>query len=44
MKRKAFWALLAAGMTVVSTGPVRAQSEKISLAGIWKETVTFDGS
>jgi hypothetical protein len=42
MKRKAVLALLAVGMTVVSTGPVRAQSEKISLVGIWKETVKFD--
>lgn len=41
MKRKAFLALLAVGMTVVSTGLVRAQSEKNSLAGIWEETVTF---
>jgi hypothetical protein len=53
MKRKALWALLAAGITVVSTGLVRAQSEenaeseknpqseKNSLAGIWEETVTF---
>jgi hypothetical protein len=39
MKRKAFWALLAAGMTVVSTGFVSAQSD--SLAGIWEEIVTF---
>jgi hypothetical protein len=39
MKRKAFWALLAAGMTVVSTGLVSAQSD--SLAGIWEEIVTF---
>jgi hypothetical protein len=41
MKRTAFLALLAAGMTAVSTGPVRAQSEKNSLVGIWLETVTF---
>ena len=41
IKRKAFWALLAAGMTVVSTGLVRAQSEKNSLVGIWQEDVTF---
>jgi hypothetical protein len=41
MKRKAFLALLAVGMTVVSTGPVRAQSEKNSLVGVWEETVTF---
>lgn len=40
MKRTAFLALLAAGMTVV-TGPVRAQSEKNSLVGIWEETVKF---
>ena len=45
MKRKTFWALLAAGITVVSTGLVRAQSEKNSLVGIWEETATFnDGS
>jgi hypothetical protein len=39
MKRKAFRVLLAAGITVVSTGLVRAQSD--SLAGIWEETATF---
>jgi hypothetical protein len=41
MKRKTFWALLAAGITVVSTGLVRAQSEKNSLVGVWEEIVTF---
>ena len=41
MKRKAFWALLAAGMTVVSTGLVSAQSQTKSLAGSWEETFTF---
>jgi hypothetical protein len=53
MKRKAFWALLAVGMTVVSTGVVSAQStlprvgmlgefKKKSLVGSWLETVTFE--
>jgi hypothetical protein len=39
MKRNAFLALLAVGMTVVSTGLVRAQSD--SLAGVWRETFEF---
>jgi hypothetical protein len=38
MKRKAL-ALLAAGVTVVSTGLVSAQSD--SLAGIWEENIAF---
>jgi hypothetical protein len=37
MKRKVLWALLAAGMTVVLTGIVSAQS----IVGSWEETVTF---
>jgi hypothetical protein len=52
MKRKAFWAMLAVGMTVVLTGVTNAQSipprvgmlgefKKKSLVGSWEETVTF---
>jgi hypothetical protein len=52
MKRKALWALLAVGMTVVLTGTVSAQSifpnvgmlgefKKKSLAGSWVETAEF---
>ena len=52
MKRNAFWALLAVGMTVVSTGVVNAQwllpkvgfleeFRKKSIVGSWVETVTF---
>jgi hypothetical protein len=53
IKRKAFWALLTAGMVVVSTGIVSAQSTalpKVSLLGVfaqkslvgsWHETGTF---
>ena len=52
MKRKVLWALLAAGMAVVSTGVVSAQStipsfgmigefQKRSIVGNWVETVTF---
>jgi hypothetical protein len=37
MKRKVLWALLAAGMAVVSTGTVSAQA----IVGSWLETVTF---
>jgi hypothetical protein len=37
IKRKVLWALLTAGMTVVSTGIVSAQS----LVGSWVETVNF---
>jgi hypothetical protein len=37
MKRKVLWALLTAGMAVVSTGIVNAQS----LVGSWVETVKF---
>jgi hypothetical protein len=37
MKRKVLWALLAAGMAVVSTGVVSAQS----IVGSWEETVKF---
>ena len=53
MKRNAFWALLAVGMTVVSTGVVNAQwllpkvgllgeFRKKSIVGSWVETVTFN--
>ena len=51
MKRKAFWVLVAAGMTVVSTGVVNAQAmpkvgllgefKTKSLVGSWEETFTF---
>jgi hypothetical protein len=52
MKRRAFWALLAVGMTIVSTGVVNAQStissvgllgefQKKSIVGSWVETVKF---
>jgi hypothetical protein len=52
MKRRPFWALLAVGMTAVSTGVVNAQSTvssvgmlgefgKKSIVGSWLETVTF---
>jgi hypothetical protein len=52
MKRKAFWALLAVGMTVVLTGVGNAQwvlpkvgllgeFRKKSIVGSWEETVRF---
>src|SRR5271166_4403 len=52
MKRRPFWALLAVGMTAVSTGVVNAQLTvssvgmlgefgKKSIVGSWLETVTF---
>jgi hypothetical protein len=52
MKRNVYWALLAVGMTVVSTGVVNAQSivtkegflgdlRKKSIVGSWEELVRF---
>jgi hypothetical protein len=54
MKKKTFWALLAVGIAVVSTGVVSAQStvpsvgmlgefKQKSLVGSWEETFTFVG-